>query len=399
MTQGNKDNAHLSVLDGLRGVAALWVMTAHCQIWGGWYWWRMPDPKIAVDVFMVLSGFLMVHQWHARGELVTPSSVGRFYLRRFFRIAPLYYMVLIVTFIIQKPFLEGYASLRAANPQRWAEDFIYDPNLMNMNVNNFWMHLTFLFGASPYFSFSDFLPDWSISLEMHFYAVFPFLLLAFRRIGPLATAALSLLACSLVGRYLPVFPEPSALPLKLSVFIVGMLTAEAAQGFRVNSRRSVLLALAAALIAPRDSRITLGVAILLYIVAVDEPGSRLRVTADRFLGNSVARFLGETSYSVYLIHGFFISLAGGWFFRQAGFLSLDSKVRVAILTAVTATGSYSLGWILFRSVERYGIQVGRRLSTNGTTHGLTPELPSFVASLTELAHTSEKGQVTQPTTG
>ena len=53
-------------LNGLRGVAAIWVMGAHCMIWGGWTLTAIPDPKIAVDLFMLISGYLMSMTARAR---------------------------------------------------------------------------------------------------------------------------------------------------------------------------------------------------------------------------------------------------------------------------------------------------------------------------------------------
>ncbi len=93
---------HLDFLVGIRGLAALWVLVAHCMIWGGWYALPLPDPKIAVDIFMVVSGFLMVHVAQARSARKPPGSKSmtyRFWVRRFFRIAPLYYLVLGVAFV------------------------------------------------------------------------------------------------------------------------------------------------------------------------------------------------------------------------------------------------------------------------------------------------------------
>src|SRR5690348_14843396 len=80
---------HLGFLDGLRGGAALWVLLAHCVLWGALPI-RFPDPKIAVDIFMVLSGFLMVHLSLERAEqepIGTTATALKFWVRRFFRIA------------------------------------------------------------------------------------------------------------------------------------------------------------------------------------------------------------------------------------------------------------------------------------------------------------------------
>ena len=72
-------------LDGLRGLSLIAVLALHATerlphgVRGGW---------IGVDVFFVLSGFLittlLLEEWHAAGRL----RLGRFYLRRAFRLLP-----------------------------------------------------------------------------------------------------------------------------------------------------------------------------------------------------------------------------------------------------------------------------------------------------------------------
>src|SRR6188474_908369 len=88
---------HLGFLDGVRGLAALWVLIGHCMIWGGWFWGKFPEPLIAVDIFMFVSGYLMIHQWNRRngiGDAIPPGSAAEFWVRRFFRIAPVYILAL-----------------------------------------------------------------------------------------------------------------------------------------------------------------------------------------------------------------------------------------------------------------------------------------------------------------
>lgn len=72
-----------SFLNAFRGAAALWVVVAHCMIWGGVPFNPIPDPKLAVDLFMLLSGFLMLYTVDR-----SRKDWGRFGLRRFFRLAP-----------------------------------------------------------------------------------------------------------------------------------------------------------------------------------------------------------------------------------------------------------------------------------------------------------------------
>ena len=387
----SNEPGYLSHLDALRGAAALWVLVAHCMIWGGWYWWRVPDPKIAVDVFMVLSGYLMIHQWYARkggGAAVDAGEVGRFYLRRFFRIAPLYYLVLAATFLLGQRFLHGFAVLQAANPARWAPDTIYNPALYHLDLRNLLWHVTFLFGLSRQWSYSTFLPDWSIGLEMQFYMVFPLLLAAFRRVGPVLTLAACLVVSGMWERTYIIFPEPSFLPIKIHVFLVGMLIAEAVRAFALAPARGALLGLLGVLIAPPQSKIVAGAAVLMFFMGANlssahwAQGLRMRRPLARLLGNRLTRFMADTSYSVYLIHGFFISFIGAWLFMQPRFVHLHPKVRVGILCLITMAGSYGVGWVLYNLVERPGIEAGRwiirRTTRRPAAAAPVPEHPATV---------------------
>ena len=75
-----------TVLDGLRGIAALFIVTRHT-----WQFWQFSVFRsyLAVDLFFMLSGFVLAHAYGdrlARGEL----GVGRFLLLRWIRLYPVY---------------------------------------------------------------------------------------------------------------------------------------------------------------------------------------------------------------------------------------------------------------------------------------------------------------------
>jgi peptidoglycan/LPS O-acetylase OafA/YrhL len=89
---------HLPWLDGLRGIAALWVLLHHTFILtGGRGMPVLSWGKLAVDLFMMLSGFLMAHHYMLRRAAKpwgAPSTWTDFWARRWFRISPLYYALL-----------------------------------------------------------------------------------------------------------------------------------------------------------------------------------------------------------------------------------------------------------------------------------------------------------------
>lgn len=98
-----KPKSHIASLDGLRGIAVLLVLLfhfswsfpeqSHVQVilkryfWSGW---------IGVDLFFVLSGYLITRGLVKDSAYSTGKRLKLFWARRAFRIFPLYYIVLIV---------------------------------------------------------------------------------------------------------------------------------------------------------------------------------------------------------------------------------------------------------------------------------------------------------------
>ena len=352
------------------------------MIWGGWTLTPIPQPKLAVDVFMILSGYLMVHQWYAKGEEdagVSLHTVARFYVRRIFRIAPVYYLVLLLVFLIGSRFLHGYDVLRNVSDLDWTRNTYYDPLGKHLGLRNLFMHVTFVFGLLPNWSFSDFLPDWSISLEMQFYAVFPLMLLAFRRITPFVTAVICVAVGVTWGWYGIEFPEPSFLPIKLHIFLAGMLLAEAVRRLEGLGWSGWVLAGVGMLIPGwfASPVVTLA-AVLVFFLSVGNGWAlptvvgRIRFALKFLLGNRLMQFLADTSYGVYLLHGLFISLVGGnLLFRSPRILSLGADARVSLLIASTLICTYITAWGVHYLVERPGIALGRtavrRIPTSRTS--------------------------------
>ena len=96
----NRDN-HIVQLDGLRFFAVLMVMIAH---WMQWQWtspWLTNFPFVhGVTLFFVLSGFLITgillkyRDRYKEQGLHQGTLIKNFYIRRFLRIFPIYYLTL-----------------------------------------------------------------------------------------------------------------------------------------------------------------------------------------------------------------------------------------------------------------------------------------------------------------
>jgi peptidoglycan/LPS O-acetylase OafA/YrhL len=182
---------HHPGLDGLRGIAVLLVLYCHApQLFGrndgsdGWPWAASRGAWLGVDLFFVLSGFLitgLLLQDRSR-----PGALGRFWLRRALRIFPLALLYLAVL-AAALAWVPGLARLREPGAFWWA--LTYTTNVRVLLEG--W--------RSPPF---DIL--WSLAVEEHFYLVWPFVVLFVRRRSvALATAALVLSAPLLRWLLLP----------------------------------------------------------------------------------------------------------------------------------------------------------------------------------------------------
>ena len=153
--------AHRRDIQGLRAIAVLMVVLFHARL-------PVPGGFTGVDVFFVISGFVitgMLHrEWLATGRI----RLRTFYLRRFMRLAPalglLVGVVVLLSVVLQSPF----------GPQQTVATTGLGALLMSAN-------LVIASAAGDYFAVTatqnPLLNTWSLSVEEQFYLVFPTLLL------------------------------------------------------------------------------------------------------------------------------------------------------------------------------------------------------------------------------
>lgn len=358
-------------INAFRALAAFWVLASHCMIWGGWYGIPLPSPKIAVDLFMLISGYLMAANAFARQStepLTNLRNQSRFWLRRFFRLAPAYYLSLLVAVVTSSYFLVGYQYFQDINPNQWATTKgIYDPMRIDYSLENILLHLSFLFGLFPTWSFSTFLPDWSLSLEMQFYIAFPALILIFKKWDLVKSAALvgvGAFAIGVVINKLIWYYEPSLLFFKLNYFIAGILAFYIIKHGALTKRTIGLIICAFALFS-LDIRYkyhwpTLPFLLLCFLyLGWLENLSRLPIFAKKILNSRLISFTSEASYSIYLFHGFFISASGLILSSYGDRLTISPPERVLFMLLFTTFFSYLTAYIVYRAIELPGIHFGK----------------------------------------
>ena len=151
---GLGEGHHFSGLDLLRSIAILWVMLFHSFLVGGLgagFEWLQRFGWAGVDIFFVLSGFLIGSQLLRRLRRGEPLSLRDFYWRRAWRILPAFAVVLAAYL--------AFPVLREA------------PGLAPWwQFASFTLNLLIDYGHNPAFSHA-----WSLCVEEHFYLLFPLL--------------------------------------------------------------------------------------------------------------------------------------------------------------------------------------------------------------------------------
>ncbi|MFI7608022.1 acyltransferase family protein [Micromonospora sp. NPDC049366] len=333
-------------LDGLRALAAIMVFAFH---YGGPNWTWLTG-WIGVHLFFVLSGFLittlLLREEHRYGKV----SLKAFYLRRFFRIMPVYLLVLFLTWALAR--LNG----GAATVERLLKYYVFFLNEL-------------LPPGSPY------LHSWTIGIEQKFYLFWPaiaFVLVtaAFRR-RLAVTLGLLVLFIALIP------PDIAWLswPIHYVAILLGCLTAVVMhhpRGFALVrplthpvTASVVIVAFVAVHVSVQFWPARLGQELLIgsyaLAAAVLLPALLSRSVLARGLGLRPLVFVGERSYSMYLIQSIAARTAIGVVpaLGHRGTGLFLAAVVVALLGAD----------LLYRWVELPMIDVGRRLAARVSRPG------------------------------
>ena len=368
----------LAFLDGLRGFASLWVLVGHAMFLTGYKVMILAEPDLAVELFIIISGFLMTFHYQARQARepwTAPDTWRIFWVRRFFRIAPLYYVCLALALFFGPDLWQARLDAASILPGGVEEQARYAERYLDQSLTNILLHVSFVFGATWTHNFRTALPDWSIGLEMQYYLVFPFLMIVVLRLGRIAGMALLVGAMALAGTWLDrsgyVIGAYSMLPMKFHLFAAGMLMA---MTLHVEAKWKWLLVIGAvavifvplgggrsALHRGMKIGIVLGFLALLYKDRLPLPIRWPAEWLDRLFSNAFSRWIGDVSYGVYLLHLLVMLPVCGWL--ASTFPELAPPPRFIVALVLTAILTYTAAWLAYRIIEEPGIALGRRIAT------------------------------------
>lgn len=374
MASAEPARTHLGFIAALRGYAALYVFLFHLVYYPGlplpvWTGNFIRAGGTGVTLFFIISAFTL--SLSMRGHIDRPGATRGFYIRRYFRIAPLFYTWLVATWVIG---LLGH-------------DWSYSWKDVLLNV-------FFGFNFVPGKDDGIVWISWTLGVEMAFYVLFPFIFRFFNTLGKaLAFTCLTILADA-GFQYLcvSVLQIPGdfyvhSLFHHLPVFALGIVTffiyERYIEGRSVPRRWGYGLMAAAVcaylawssqiylplLSAERQDqlRIALKIAHIHYYgnvwqgLAYGALVLGLAIAPVRLLVNRLSEFFGEISYSMYLNHPRVI-LVFVPVYQLLYAAQMPATLQFGLSLIVALIPLALLSFLTYRLIEAPGVRFGSRLA-------------------------------------
>lgn len=351
----------LDFLDALRGLAALYVVIYHMILipepdLGVPYWARLiaHNGGTGVTLFFVVSAFSLFYTMPKR--LREPRPWVSFFIHRIFRIAPLFYLWIVLTLI-----------------RDWV---VFDAT---HGAGDILASLSFTFNLVPQGQQGFVWASWTIGVEMLFYAIFPLFYVFARNKWQAITLTLSLLvawtAVKAVTAYFPADPASIEAFLQwsflkhLPVFACGAI---AYHLFVVDGRIVPMSGDVGTALTVGAVTLYVGLlngwlpaifgdqyywqAVVYTMLLLGLAAAPLRAVVNRFTS-----YLGRISYSLYLSHPTIILLLSpvyAWVYRHG----LPLSIAFLACMAVTVGTAIVVSEITFRAIEDPFIKLGKKVN-------------------------------------
>ena len=326
-------------VEGLRAIAVVLVLLYHAGVPG------FAGGYIGVDVFFVISGFLITGLLYRELGATGRISFRDFYVRRVRRLFPAASVALLVTFLLSAWLLSPLALPRVAG----------DGVAAALSVAN----IRFALASGDYFTAvatpSPFLHYWSLSVEEQFYLVWPALLLIVHRLGGARAVVAAIVGITIVSLTLAVVMTEvattwafySLVTRAWQLAVGGLLAILALHRWRSSAVSGVLAALGWAGLAMILAGGFLFDELLAYPGAwalLPTLGAVLIIAGgDRRLGPGLLlqtrplRFLGRISYALYLWHWPLLVLPAVAYGEALPAWALAGLVLLAVAVATVST--------------------------------------------------------------
>lgn len=328
---------YLPELDGLRGLAILWVVIYHChpRLQGTWIYYASLWGWAGVVLFFALSGFLIT------SILLTtcdkPRYFHNFHARRALRIWPVYILVLVVVYL-NAPWFIGPTVWDAIRTAPWWAYILFVQNLFHL--------------ALP----PALQPTWALAIEEQYYFVWAPVVRWLRRPWMLAVVLAAMLVISpafRLGHH--AWLTSTHTLIHLDGIAWGSLIALGMHTLKLERRTWLWMGLCAMVAgfvtagtiaggtAFLDSALAVGFAgMLLALIA--STGSRNPVNAA--LRSGPLAFYGRISYGLYMIH-ISVFIYFGWFDLKMDRYGIAGNVAVVVFRILASTAAATALWYGF----------------------------------------------------
>jgi peptidoglycan/LPS O-acetylase OafA/YrhL len=353
-----KDVKKLDHIDSLRGVAIIMVIMLHVAQTQPYFASVINKSfiygKFGVQLFFFLSAYTLCMSMKQRAE---KDAIIKFYIRRFFRIAPLYYLGIIIYYLV------SFIAIPGREKPFFPHEY-YTP--FNILANVFFLH-----GFVPSANNTIVPGGWSIGAEMLFYLAFPIFFniynqtkkLIYLPIAALVIANLFILVMYTKVRsqvfddtfyYYNIFTQ-------LPVFAVGMYFYFMEKRFRKTTSLVNLSCFAALLLTSfvmflkvhNNKNIALTIAAISFCFL-------FRWFADHKFHLKLLNKIGQLSFSMYVFH-FLIALPVS--FMVTDHLKAYVNPYILLVGCIFMTISLSMLISSFseKVIEKPGIKLGKKL--------------------------------------
>ncbi len=377
--QHRTETGKLDYIDALRGIAALSIFFYHIHgtvdsaTNGAFPVQIIPDRFISltlagIPLFFIISAFTLYLSLDKKaGE---KRKFFKFYLRRFFRIAPLFYVLLI--FVV----LDGIITQKGI------------PSWLDLLAN-----FTFIFNLFAQYSTSLFQGGWTVGVEMLFYLVLPLIFIKVNDIWRsillfigmyLLSKEIRPLLCSIIGEnimtstnyyyynffhwayifpvgiicyliYKSYLPKIRSKYRALSAFSMLLMSLIILFVFIGNIPLSMTLSDLYEPLGGLTSWLTMSpIAFVLLILS-------LSLTPNRLIVNRFTGFFGTISYSLYLIHPFVIDPLKPAYLYIYDHTFYSTDISLLLCTIMTLLIVTPIALLTYHLIETPGIRMGKKV--------------------------------------
>jgi len=342
MTKQENTRKRLHALDGLRGICAISIMFYHyCMVGYDLHFFQIGT--FGVYIFFILSGFSL---WYVYSpQAFSATSFHNFYVARFARLFPLYFLII---------------SIKFANPHIFQEP---------IRMASFMLNSTFLFGIVEPGNTSAIAGGWSIGIEWVFYLFFPLCLVFVHRLKTMFIILLFGIILNQVytaainsqNTIAEMWVQYSVFPVFIVYFIAGIICAEIyknhanlSEKFKTISYQLLARAIVVSSIgfiffypSANTEQYLVGyhfpLLIIACMIAVLTCAFFVHPTAKETI---IFKFLGDISLSTYLLHFFIYSQI-----QKRIIVPFYPDIPILWVLLSSAFISMTLGYIAYRFYE------------------------------------------------